>query len=84
MQENAFAGLILVPSAFLKRSVKEQLEQFIDEIKRSGHSFADLKKVVWERVFSLVAQEYEVSAEVIKRRIKYDRLKEELTEEHGM
>ena len=79
-QAYCFGGLILVPSEKLERRVKKHLKTIYEEIKKRNSP--DIKDIepVWDLVYDYTAEDFEVSKEVIQRRIEYDKLRETYTE----
>ena len=70
----------MVPSEKLERRVKKHLKTIYEEIKK--RNIPDIKDIepVWDLVYDYTAEDFEVSKEVVQRRIEYDKLREGHTE----
>ncbi|MFH1022857.1 MAG: ImmA/IrrE family metallo-endopeptidase [Planctomycetota bacterium] len=75
-QAYAFAGLILVPERALKTVVDECVKDAIGRLQVNGLSLKAGWEAAWDFVYESVAKPFEVSAEVIRRRVDYDRLQD--------
>lgn len=67
---NAFAGLILVPSDKLR----DLFLDCVEKIKQNGVKFDEIESGAREIVESYIARDFEVSSDVIHRRIEKDEL----------
>ncbi|HUT35272.1 MAG TPA: ImmA/IrrE family metallo-endopeptidase [Planctomycetota bacterium] len=77
-QAYAFAGLVLVPGKPLRTAVTNHLARVADRLKQENIPIAAVRDTVWDIVIDLVAKQFEVSADVIQRRVEKDSLSEEL------
>lgn len=75
-QAYGFAGLILVPSDKLEKRVKKHMKKIYDEVKKRNISGIKDIEPVWDLVYDYTAEDFEVSKEVVHRRIEYDKLRE--------
>jgi len=72
-QANCFAGLILVPGEHLEREAGRCLQQICF---KSGLPLKENSQTIWETAKNLLAQIFQVSSQVIARRMEYDKIKE--------
>jgi len=78
-QAYCFGGLVLVPAEELEKRVKKHLKAMHQEIKDQHIKIKDLEPI-WDFVYDSVAKDFEVSCEVIQRRVDYDKLRETYAE----
>src|SRR5207302_3617539 len=67
-QAYAFAGLVLVPRAPLG----SETEKCVERIRSEGIDLAQNWDFAWSRVAAFLAKRFEVSSEVIERRLAKD------------
>ena len=72
-QAYAFAGLVLVP----KNPPVRETRKCVDRIRSEGIDLAQNWDFAWSRVAAFVAKRFEVSSEVIERRLEKESLREE-------
>ncbi len=80
-QGYAFGGLLLVPPDHLKRLFFENLElvaPLIERVKTEGIARSDYLGYAKDRMAAILAKHFEVSTDVIIKRIELDSLEEEL------
>lgn len=80
-QGYAFGGLILVPRQHLQKLFEIKLPEvmpLIDQAKNNGIGRSDYLSYAKDRLATLLAPEFEVSTEVIIRRIEYDSLDKQI------
>jgi len=78
-QAYTFAGQVLVPPEFLRVEFKEQLRLFepqIEQARSYGLSRDDYVPTVLNGIADGLSPRFEVSTEVLNRRIKFERLEE--------
>lgn len=71
----AFAGLILVPGEHLKLLTTKH----IDRIQKEGISLKDNWDFAWDCIAAQLGKDFEVSSQVIEKRLIKDEIKEEYT-----
>lgn len=69
-QAHAFAGLVLVP----KEHLEKLADSYVRKIRKEGISLIDNWDFAWARIAARLAKDFEVSTEVIERRLKYDKI----------
>ncbi|MBI5694256.1 MAG: ImmA/IrrE family metallo-endopeptidase [Nitrospirae bacterium] len=69
-QAYAFAGLVLVP----KEHLEKLTDSYVKKILKEGISLNDNWDFAWDRIAARLAKDFEVSSEVIDRRLKYDKI----------
>lgn len=74
-QAYSLAGLILVPSAELRKAVQSSLLR----AKRHGMNLGRTKDITWSYISNWVSKKFCVSSAVVDRRIEKDNLKEIFT-----
>lgn len=77
-QAYAFGGLVLVPGDPLREAVTDHLARVISRLKQENIPFATVRDRAWDIVLEHVAKDFEVSADVIQRRVEKDTLRNEL------
>ena len=75
-QAYAFAGLVLVPRDPLKEAVDKHLKAILKLLEKEKISLSEAWESIWDQVYELAARDFEVSPEVIQRRIAYDKLQD--------
>ncbi|MFP4057457.1 MAG: ImmA/IrrE family metallo-endopeptidase [Candidatus Brocadiia bacterium] len=76
-QAYAFAGLVLVPSEPLRESLGRHFREVSDRVAQEGIRLAAVYDRVWDMVLDTVGKEFEVSTQVIQKRVDKDRLQDE-------
>lgn len=82
-QAYAFAGLILVPAEQLKEAVDLHMKAILKLLKKEQISISDGWESIWDLVYELTAKDFDVSPEVIQKRVNYDKLQELYLREVG-
>lgn len=75
-QAYSFAGLILVPDEALRERVDFHFRAISKVMMKRSISFEDRREFVWDLIYERAAKDFEVSKDVVLRRVDYDRLKE--------
>ena len=73
-QAYAFAGLILVPAAPLASAARE----CVDKVKSEGIDLNENWDFAWSRIAAFLAKQFEVSSQVIDKRLQKDGLLDKL------
>ena len=76
-QAYAFAGLILVPAGPLREAVGRHVARVTERISQEGIPLARVWDTVWDIILEEVAHEFEVSVDVIQKRVDKDGLRDE-------
>lgn len=69
----AFGGLILVPREHLHRLTDE----YVRRIREEGLSLKEAWDFCWQRIAAQLAKDFEVSTQVIERRLEKEKVKEQ-------
>lgn len=69
-QAYAFAGLVLAPAAALESRARE----CVDRVKGEGIDLRDNWDFAWSRIAAFLAKQFEVSSQVIEKRLQKDDL----------
>ena len=69
----AFGGLILVPREHLQRLVDE----YVRRIREEGLPLKETWDFCWQHIAAQLAKDFEVSTQVIERRLEKERIKEQ-------
>lgn len=69
-QAYAFAGLVLVPAEHLDSLTSD----CVKKVKGEGISISDNWDFVWERIADYLAKEFQVSSQVIDKRLNKDNI----------
>lgn len=80
-QAYMFAGLVLVPPEFLRVEFKEQLrllEPQIEQARSNGLSRDDYVPTVLDAIANGLSRKFEVSRDVLSRRIKFESLEQSI------
>ena len=72
-QANAFGGLVLVPKKALEQQTASHLQDVLKKANRR-----DISPAIWEVAENLLAKTFEVSGQVMAKRLDYDKIKEKL------
>lgn len=75
-QAYAFAGLVLVPGDPLKEVVDKHVKAILKLLEKDKISLSEAWEAIWDQVYELAAKDFEVSPEVIQRRVDYDKIRE--------
>lgn len=71
-QAYSFGGLVLVPSEHLQRLT----DKYVKRIRKEGISLEEKKDPGWEWIADWLAKDFDVSTQVIERRLEKDGIKE--------
>lgn len=74
-QAHAFAGLVLVPGAPLRQAFSVRVAEVLRAVKQEGVPLATVADTVWDITLDMVADDFEVSTEVVERRAVKDKLR---------
>lgn len=80
-QAYTFAGMVLVPSEFLRVEFMEQLRLFesqIEQARSNGYSRDAYAPTVLDAIAIELSRKFEVSKAVLSRRIEFERLEQEI------
>jgi len=72
-QGYAFAGLVLVPRDLLET----EAQKCVERIKQEGIRLKENWDFAWDRIAAFLAKQFEVSSEVIHRRLEKDKIPEQ-------
>lgn len=75
-QAYAFAGLVLAPRSRLETVIEERMSEVLEAVKSSKIDLRNAAEYIWDQVCELASKDLEVSAEVINKRIGFDKIKE--------
>lgn len=75
-QAHAFAGLVLVPADQLRAVVDKHMKAIIKLLEKDGISPSEAQESIWDRIYDLAAKDFDVSPEVIQRRVTYEKLQD--------
>ncbi|MEX2093241.1 MAG: ImmA/IrrE family metallo-endopeptidase [Pirellulales bacterium] len=73
-QAYAFAGLVLVPATALESAARE----CVDKVKSEGIDLSENWDFAWSRIAAFLAKQFEVSSQVIDKRLQKDGLPDRL------
>ncbi len=73
-QAYAFAGLVLVPEAPLRMALAAHLREVTQQVERRGIPMERVRDRIWDIVLERVARLFEVSVDVIQRRVEKENL----------
>lgn len=63
-------------SAYLKEVVDKHMKAILRLLKKEKISLSAAWESIWDQVYDLATKDFEVSSEVIQKRVSYDRLQE--------
>jgi hypothetical protein len=73
-QAYAFAGLVLVPASPLETAARE----CVDKVKSEGIDLNENWDFAWSRIAAFLAKQFEVSSQVVEKRLQKDGLPSDL------
>ena len=77
-QAYAFGGLVLVPRDSLKVVVDKHMRAILKLLQKDKIPLSEAWEPIWDQIYELAAKDFEVSPEVIQRRVTSDKIQETL------